>query len=520
MNKETAGALVEKNLTAIYGYAYSKLYDKSRAEELASDIVLEILNSAENLKNEAAFWGYAWRIAENTFRTFIRREQLRRTSIAADSESIIINIATEDGEAEAHDSEINRLRRELALLGKRYREVCVSYYINNKSCSCIAEEQNISVEAVKQLLFKARKLLKEGMEMERKFGEKSYNPGVCKLDFWGDWNHYGHICDRKLPGAILLSAYDKPMTLEELSVEIGVAMPYLEDETEMLLGAGLLRRNGKRVETNIIIRTDKYEKAFAAATKEIYPEVAKRVFDFVKEKLPRIRELDFNGKEYDDNRLLFNVINIALIQGYYAADEKSPIGQAPKLALGGYGWVSGYDNNFVNHHFKGITLGNWNKDNSARFAAVNYRAADKVQNFEHVNFVRKVEAMLDAVEEKDANTGNETLPYLIENGFIKSSGGKLSANFPVFSFSAFDELIELLKPVADTVADCMREVAQRAEDTLKNTVPEHLKEQCAPIAKIHHRLDVAAFVIEALIESGALTLPDEKVPLAVYGARK
>ena len=100
--------------------------------------------------------------------------------------------------------------------------------------------------------------------MERKLGEKSYNPGTLKLDFWGNnYNYYHNICDKKLPQAILLAAYNRPLTQEELSVELGVAMPYLEEELETLETAGLLLKNGKRYETNIIILTSEYKKELA-----------------------------------------------------------------------------------------------------------------------------------------------------------------------------------------------------------------------------------------------------------------
>ena len=73
MTEKKASELLAENLSAIYGYAYTRLYDKDKAEELAADIVYEIITSAHNLKNETAFWGYAWRIAENTLRRFLRK---------------------------------------------------------------------------------------------------------------------------------------------------------------------------------------------------------------------------------------------------------------------------------------------------------------------------------------------------------------------------------------------------------------------------------------------------------------
>ena len=83
-----ASELLSENLTAIYGYAFSRLYDKDKVDELASEIVYEIIVSAPNLKNDEAFWGFAWKIAENTFRRFIRRTELASQSVELTEENV------------------------------------------------------------------------------------------------------------------------------------------------------------------------------------------------------------------------------------------------------------------------------------------------------------------------------------------------------------------------------------------------------------------------------------------------
>ena len=99
-----------------------------------------------------------------------------------------------------HREELQLLRRELALLSSQYREATVAYYIRNKSCAEIAHDLRISVEMVKYYLFKTRKILKEGVEMTREFGEKSYHPGNFQMDFWGggDNSRYWALFKRKL----------------------------------------------------------------------------------------------------------------------------------------------------------------------------------------------------------------------------------------------------------------------------------------------------------------------------------
>ena len=521
MTSKRAAELLAQNLTAIYQYAFSRLYEKERADDLTSEIVCEILASAENLQREEAFWGYAWKIAENTFRRFIRRAELSKRVVEFTEECGVYETTPEQEyiEKETESDEVYRLRRELSLLSKTHREVCVAHYVDQKSCSEIAAEKNISVEMVKYYLFKARKQLKEGIGMTRILGEKSYNPGVFRLDFWGDINKYGDLCRRKLPGSIALAAYEKPVSVEELSIELGVSRPYLEEEIEILEAAGILKRNGEKYRTNLVIITEEYEKKFVQETSAVYADVAREVFDETLALMPQIRRLNFVGNDYDDNRLMFALLNMAMVGGYGLAREKSPIGQAERLPLGGHGWIYGLDNDYANYHFHGVTMESWNRDGTAWFSAVNYRVIRDCQLFDHYDFGNKIEAMCDAILQKDTDRGNPVLPWLVEQGFLFCREGKVLPNFPVFDAPVFQEVRQILSPVAERVADCMIAISDRAEKILVQKVPKPVRGQCSAIAKIHHRVDVTAFLMEWLIREKKLTVPAEKMPLCVWGVR-
>lgn len=522
MTDKRASEWITQNLTAIYGYAFARLYDKDQVDDLVSEIVCEILESSKNLQNEEAFWGFAWKIAENTFRKFIRRESAVRQTEPFDPEQTA-GLYEPSAEhtylaLEEQSEALYLLRRELSLLSKTHREVCVAYYVENKRCSQIAKEQNISVEMVKYHLFKTRKLLKEGIGMTRTLGEKSYNPGTFRMDFWGDRNHYDGLFERKLPGSILLAAYYTPMSAEELSMELGVSMPYLEDEIQALERAGVLVKTGNAYQTNLVIITGDYETEFNKNTSAVYQGVAERIFETTKALLPQVRQLKFHGNDYDDNRLLFGLLNIAMVNGYYLAKEKSPMGSPNPLALGGYGWVFGYDNDYVHHHYNGVSMETWNKAGNAWFSAENYRAIQDCQLYDHSNFLQKTEAMCDATLGKPVND-NDSLPWLVEHAFIHKNDDILSANFPVFDSPVYEQICGILRPVAEAVADCMIDISDRAEKLLAEHVPAAVKAQCGDIAKIHHRLDVSAFLMEALIADGRLVLPSKKTPLCVWGVR-
>lgn len=113
-----------------------------------------------------------------------------------------------------------------------------------------------------------------------------------------------------------------------------------------------------------------------------------------------------------------------------------------------------------------------------------------------------------------------TLPWLIENGLVFSENNKLSANFLVFEQEVFEKVTSLLSGIIEEVANCMIDISNQAERILAEYVPTALKDQCGDIAKIHHRIDVAAFLMEELIKEQKLVVPNEKTPLCIWGVRK
>lgn len=522
MTSQKAAEILSKNLTAIYGYAYSRIYNKEQVDDLASDIVCEIITSAKNLKDERAFWGYAWKIADHTVRRFIRKTELINRSETITEENVGVYDQSPERayiEKETENENLYLLRRELSLLSKTHREVCVAYYVNQKSCLEISREQKISVEMVKYHLFKARKLLKEGITMTKTFGEKSYNPGIFRLDFWGDRNKYQDLFKRKLPGSIVLAAYYAPMSAEELSLELGVSMPYLEEEIEILEAAGVLLKKANRYQTNIVIITDEYEKEFVKQNASVYRSVGVKIYEMTVGMLHDVRMLNFHGNNYDDNRLLFGILNIIMVNAYISARKKSPIGNPLPLALGCNGWIFGYDNDYVNHHFHGVTMETWNKEGSAWLSAENYRCISGCQMYDHYDFFNKIEAMCSAILRKEADRDNPALPWLLEHHFIMIDGQNLSPNFITFDSGVYKKLLEMVAPIVEMVADCMIDISSKAEKVLMKSVPASVKNQCGAIAKIHHRLDVAAFLMEELIQEQKLAVPNEEMPLCVWGVR-
>ena len=169
MEQEKISALVEENMKTIFAYALSRVSHREDAEDLAGDIILAILKSAPRIRDDNAFFGYIWAIAANTYKKYLyKKGRIRCEELdegAADEKDFVQDILQTE--------QFSALRRELALLSREYRECTVAYYFEGLSCGETAARLHLSLEMVKYYLFKTRKLLKEGIGMEREFGTKS-----------------------------------------------------------------------------------------------------------------------------------------------------------------------------------------------------------------------------------------------------------------------------------------------------------------------------------------------------------
>ena len=98
---------------------------------------------------------------------------------------------------------------------------------------------------------------------------------------------------------------------------------------------------------------------------------------------------------------------------------------------------------------------------TASFSVENYRIIEKCQFWKQHNWNDSMEAMCDAILEKTPDEDNEAVVDYIEAGIISCKNNRLSAEFPVFGESVFEEVKEILRPVSESVADCMKAICNR-----------------------------------------------------------
>lgn len=510
------------SLRDIFAFSASRLYEKQDAEDLTNDIIVEVLSSADSLQNDEAFYGYLWKIAENTFKQYLRR---KRSKAIEFSESFLGAFWDTPEDKIIEDEELTLLRRELSLLSKQYRDVTVMHYIENKTCPAIATELCISEEMVKYYLFKTRKILKEGVTMNRKYGEKSYNPGKFGIDFWGNGNN-AYVWDafsRRLPGNIVLAAYEAPMSVEELSLELGVSAPYLEDELEILLNHRFIRKVGNKYQTDILIFRTPYEEEFreTVPASDICTQTAAFIKEYVEKKLPQFRAKNL-GPALDDNRLRWFMVNFALLNalGEFEGKNQEHFGNYPQLTSTTYGFVFGHDNDYAYGYFNGIYGHCDSADNMAWYSAVNYKAIESCQWWRGAGQARS-SALCDAILQRGTTENNsEAVAGLVSHGYVTVEEGTLHAQFPTFTSRANFEMKNQLREIMDRTIMCMETICRSAAQIFKKHTPPPLRDRCEQLCYVRHQADAMGIIVEKLIEDGYLIVPDTQANLTMYGVKR
>ena len=240
MKKEQADKIITEYLQKIYGFAVKKAYSYDEAEDICSEIVLEVYQSLLKSDEIVNIEGYIWRISEHTYSKFVSSKK-KHEGVSIDG----LEIPYFDEEyVEDAEAENKRLRREIAFLTEVRRKIVYMFYYLNRSISSISSELNILEGTAKWHLNRARHELKEGFSMERRIGKLGLYPfeavDIAHDGSIGDKGGPEYYLNDKINLNIVYSVYHTPRTKEEIAAELGMTLVYIEDKINMLEGNGFI----------------------------------------------------------------------------------------------------------------------------------------------------------------------------------------------------------------------------------------------------------------------------------------
>lgn len=310
--------LEDKNfLQQLYRFSYYRCNTSFEAEDLCSDIVLAILLALEKQEHIQNFYAFAWTIAHRVYANYCQKRNLERQNFCNDH-TIFVSYDHEDNEILEEMIKQKQLKQifvEISFLSKIYREVMIMYYIDELKIKDIAKKLNISETTVKQRLFSARNFIKKEVKTMNK---KNYVLKPIHLYSIGMGKPRGNDprikMERTFSQNLIYLCKDKPKTAKELSEELSVPMPYVEEELEIQCRGengeyGMLRQlnDGKYTINTLLVDYDEYLQANNIFEKYL-PELCKIINQTLNCKSKKILSFPFLSRQDNLNFIFWSLI--------------------------------------------------------------------------------------------------------------------------------------------------------------------------------------------------------------------
>lgn len=495
----------------IFSFCMARTSNQSEAQDLAQDILYEIIKSSQNIRDDRAFYGFMWGVAQNVYKQWYRKKlRINECELTDDIHNDFDEFHFVIDELNGSiNPDILLLRRELALLSERYRRATILYYLENKSCAEISEITSTSESMVKYLLFKSRKILKEGINMERNYGEQSYNPKQLNLMYMGQGpNKYWQLINgNKIRQNILWACYNDSLTEEEIALQVGISLPYIEDDIKTLTDTWLLKKDGYHYQTNIIIFTEDFEREKALKLFPIQNEVANKLKVFITENEELIRSFDFLGNNMSLNSIRWHMVTMMLFYAYSVIGDKFFYNTAmPVTAFGEHAYIWGVENVKGGINCCTIKAEEWNTDISIFFmdwcARPNMHHNDFYGNAKWVKIYDKItHGFTDNLNEFE----QEIVAEMVRKGYLVCRNDNIVPTMPVYSTDTWNKMIGLQNQTVKEIGLLFEELQKMAASVLKNNVPSHLKPQVKDISAMGLFNDGTFLPASILVNEGFLS---------------
>ena len=477
----------------IFSYCMAKTPTREDAEDLSQEILYELIKSAENIHDDKAFYAFMWGVAGNVYKQWYRKKLKNNTC------ELTEDIPSDDVFTEDDNNDIYLLRRELTLLSEKYRKATIMYYIDGRSCSEISSALAISESMVKYLLFKSRKILKEGMSMERNLGELSYNPKTLIPMYNGEGpNRFWDFMQSKIKQNIVSACYNDALTVQQISLETGIPLPYLDNEIKELENRKIIIKDGNYYKANVIIISSECTDEIDRTVAKYHVQIADKIESFIKENIRWYKEIGFAGCDFSENSLRWQMsaILFRIIFGTYSW----PNANVPKTAWGERAFL--------------WCLEKMNTNQIFNFCDINSNKEDRIYFFDygngkgnHHDFYRNdryINIFCDMCRGKTTAFGEydlEAVAEMIKKGYIIKEKGRYSVSVPIYTAEQHKTILGVMEDyISVELASIIQKMDETAAEILSDHTPKHLQNQVNGIASMDKFVNAVCIPATILID--------------------
>jgi RNA polymerase sigma factor (sigma-70 family) len=522
-------------LDKIYQFSYRRCNTSNEAEDLCSDIILAVISAVHNQENIENFYAFVWTVAHRAYADYCKkRNQIRQVLSFENAEFSVQPSKNEIDDFIEETSEKEQMKKifeEISFLSKAYRDVMVMYYVDGIKVKDIALKLGINETTVKQRLFFARNMVKKEVE---NMSERNLSLKPIELAMFGTGNPVGNDLRTKVDSVLsknlIYLCKNKAKSAKELSEELCVPMPYIEDELEIQCHGengtyGALRKlkNGKYITNVLLVDYSEYEEA-----NKIYEKYLEKYIPILKENFENQKKniLDFPylTQQTDATFVMWNLISRTIwdFESKVAASIKNNYFKHVEPAKRDFTSVMIAFTDDMNPHFDAYGCdGTYNSSilNYKGVLLLNLYGVRKEKLFDCGCNITNNEKLLFLIIASEGNMSIDKLNHpaakeiaakLIESGYLKKCGELLCPQMVVFETKFEKDFHNLSFALNKNTEAITESIAKELSEFMFKNIPEHLINEYEYYTFLIAGVRFLHETIEACIKEGLLCEPKSK----------
>lgn len=520
-------------LDKIYQFSYRRCNTSYEAEDLCSDIILAVISAVHNQEDIESFYAFVWTVARRVYADYSEKRNQSRQTVSIENSDLPFSAKENEIdlflEEAAEQEQIKKIFAEISFLSKAYREVMVLYYIDELKVKDIATKLNINETTVKQRLFSARNTVRKEVET---MNERKYTLKPVSLAFIGTGNPTGNDprtkAERILSQNIVYACKDKAKSVKELSEELCVPMPYIEDELDIQIKGengtyGLLRKDGEKYISNVIIvDNNEFDEVGKIYTKHL-DELCFQLKEHINKNKENFLNFPFLSPQTDLRFILWTLINESvwfikervdnILEEKFFKDVALPdrkfttvvVATDGSTPYGGrfYGCDGNDTQDFCGYSYVFI------RNIYGKRIDRHFYCGQDITNNEVMRITLKSIGGLSA---KDLSENQkEIAAKAIECGFLRKSRNVLEPNIITIYKKDFKKYRNLLQGFYDSVEDICNEIALELHSYMVSHIQKHLLNEYKSYNLLVAGINVLNDLIEKCIAENILTEPQKRI---------
>jgi len=476
----------------LVNWAYKKLGDREKAEDLAQEVFLQIFTALRKSPAPIAdIERFVWKIAHYTWCNYLRSSQRQKMCISMENLQLEQDgdFAEDYAEKEYRLELMHRMRRQISVLSHLQREIMIDFYLENLSIRKIALKYGLTESAVKWHLFSTRKKLKKEITtMEN--NNYVYRPRKLHMALSGQIistavSDINMINTSLTKQNICTACYQTPKTKEALAEQLGIPMAYIEEDLAWLVAREFVAKNASGYSTSFLI----FDTASEQGEYSVYLRHKKALSDVITQELAAaqeaIRSIGFKGCESPFDKMLWMLI----YQFCRQLDIPYPDMERPVRMDGGKYLPLGFDRTAGDDTPIVVNTDGWSCNGSMHlgdfywYGLYNFGCSEIQDVLE--GFLPEYHALNELLYDliqSDFQVQNHddskkfTLAQLAQKGFVTVNDGLVQPNFYIFTSSQFQQLRQtVFAPIEKKLEKGISLLIADLEAYYKNKLPKQLK---------------------------------------------